>query len=176
MTHAMLVQIAYKWVLRNGCGVAFREFRTLACNGEFPDVIGFSSGGHSVLIECKVSRADFQADKKKTFRSTPELGMGCYRFFCCPKGLLQEEDIPAGWGLIEVDVKGKPRATIHPWREWATRNNRNPKNWKAEHGLMYSALRRLALRGRIDEVYDEKPDTFRIPENQDDSQQELFVE
>lgn len=65
ITHAHLVNAAYKWVLKSGgCGVAFREFRTYCCNGEQPDVIGFYSGG-SVLIECKASRSDFYADRSK---------------------------------------------------------------------------------------------------------------
>jgi len=157
-THAALVMIAYKWVLRNGCGVAFREFRSYACNGEYPDVIGFSSGGHSTLIECKATRSDFLADKKKSFRMTPELGMGSYRFFCAPKGLIKSEELPSGWGLIEVNAKGEPICKINPWRGWHVRGNRNQKNWKAEHGLMYSALRRLHLRGRIEEVYGQQED------------------
>jgi hypothetical protein len=174
LSHSILVQIAYKWILKNGCGVAFREFRTLACNGEFPDVIGFSSGGHSTLIECKATRSDFLADKKKAFRITPELGMGSYRFFCAPKRLIKETELPAGWGLIEVNEKGQPRATVHPWRDWQTRGNRNPKNLKAEHELMYSALRRLAIRGRIEEVYDGTVQELRLPESPDPNQAQLF--
>lgn len=158
ITHQLLVQIAYKWVLRNGCGVAFREFRSYACNGEFPDVIGFSSGGHSTLIECKATRSDFLADRKKSFRITSQLGMGSYRFFCAPDGLMLAADLPNGWGLIEVDAKGTPWCRVNPWKGWEKREQRNEKNWKAEHGLMYSALRRLHLRGRIEEVYGQQED------------------
>jgi hypothetical protein len=175
-SHAILVQIAYKWVLKNGCGVAFREFRSYACNGEFPDVIGFASGGHSTLIECKASRSDFLTDRKKSFRATPELGMGSYRFFCCQKGLIKESELPHGWGLIEINEKGQPRATVHPWRDWQTRDKRNAKNLKAEHELMYSALRRLALRGRIEEVYDGPVLELRIPSNPDPNQSALFID
>jgi len=176
LSHAILVQIAYKWILKNGCGVAFREFRSYACNGEFPDVIGFSSGGHSTLIECKATRSDFLADRKKTFRTTPELGMGSYRFFCCPKGLIKESELPDGWGLIEINEQGIARAVVHPWRHWQERENRNEKNWKAEHGLMYSALRRLALRGRIEEVYDGTVQELKLPSNPDVNQKDLFTE
>ena len=85
-THSELVEIAYKWVLKNAhCGVAFKELVTTAM--ETPDVIGFGGHRYSVLIECKASRADFLKDKKKPFRANPEIGMGKLRYYCCPKGL-----------------------------------------------------------------------------------------
>src|ERR1700743_1391059 len=107
LTHSELVQIAYRWVLKNGsCGVAFKELVTLGSN-EIPDVIGFGAWEHSVLIECKVSRSDFLADKHKSFRKEPHLGMGNQRFYCCPTGLIKVEELPEGWGLIYVNEKGK---------------------------------------------------------------------
>lgn len=156
-THQFLVEVAYSWLLKNcSCGVAFKELRSLACNNEFPDVIGFGSGGHSVLIEVKISRSDFFADRKKSFRRNPSMGMGTQRFYCCPEGLIQVEELPPGWGLIYVDQKGKARCKHSPYR--GNINERHAgfeKNFKAEHGLMYSALRRLHIRGRIDEIYKE---------------------
>jgi hypothetical protein len=60
MTHKEIVDKAYTWVLKNSsCGIAFKEFYSAACNGEYPDVIGFGAWGHSIVIECKVSRSDF---------------------------------------------------------------------------------------------------------------------
>jgi len=46
--------------------VAFKELKTAGI--EIPDVIGFGSG-FSIVIECKVSRADFLQDKKKPHRA-----------------------------------------------------------------------------------------------------------
>jgi len=47
MTHAELVEIAYIWCLNRGnCGIAFKEFKTNAANGECPDVLGIRSFGH----------------------------------------------------------------------------------------------------------------------------------
>ncbi len=156
-THNKLVESAYRWVLKNSsCGVAFKELNTTACNGEYPDVIGFGAWGHSVLIECKTSRADFHADKKKHFRQYPNLGMGTQRFYCCPKGLLKVEDLPKGWGLIYVNERFKAICVYTPYKgNIGERHDGFEKNTKAEHGLMYSALRRLHLRGRIDEIYDD---------------------
>ncbi len=154
--HRKLVESAYKWVLKNSsCGVAFKELNTLCCNGEYPDVIGFGAWNHSVLIEVKTSRSDFYADKKKSFRQNPQLGMGTQRFYCCPNNLLQIEDLPEGWGLIYVNEKFKARCVHQPYKgNIDERNNGFEKNLKAEHGLMYSALRRLHLRNRIEEIYE----------------------
>ena len=147
MTHKDLIEPAYKWVLNSGkCGVAFKEFKTANCAAEEPDVIGFRGGGHSVLIECKASRSDFLADKKKRFRVYPELGMGSQRYFCCPSGMIRVEELPRPWGLIYVDSAFRCRRIIKAGRV-------EQKNLKAEHEVMYSALRRLHIRNRIPEVY-----------------------
>ncbi len=155
-THMKLVESAYRWVLKNSsCGVAFKELNTTACNGEYPDVIGFGAWGHSVLIECKTSRSDFHADKKKMFRQYPSQGMGTQRFYCCPTNLLKVEDLPEGWGLIYINERFKATCVHSPYKgNINERHGGFEKNLKAEHGLMYSALRRLHIRGRIDEIYE----------------------
>ena len=156
MDHKQLVHVAYKWVLKNtSCGVAFHELVTLV--GEVPDVIGFGSGGHSVLVEVKMSRSDFLSDKNKWFRKHPARGMGSQRFYCCPTGLIKKSELPEGWGLIYVNNKMKARCAYSPYTgNIGERIEGIQHNIKAEHGLMYSALRRLHLRGRIEEIYDEE--------------------
>lgn len=155
MTHRQLVESAYRWVLGQSCGFAFKELRTI--ESECADVIGFGSWRRSILIECKASRADFQADKKKEFRRCPEKGVGRYRFYCCRRGLITIADLPANWGLIYVDEKGKARAVHNPYNTaggniW---ENGFEPNQEAERAYMYSALRRLFLRGRMDEIYNQ---------------------
>jgi hypothetical protein len=156
MTHKELVDKAYRWVLNNTrCGVAFKEFHSSACNGECPDVLGFFSFGSSVLVECKASRSDFLSDKKKRFRIKPELGMGKYRFYCCPTGLIKREELPDKWGLIYVNEKGRATCVWNPYNPMGGNiwTDGFEQNIRAEHGLMYSALRRFEVRGMIDTVY-----------------------
>lgn len=81
---------------------------TSATHGEQPDVLGIDSGGTSILCEVKVSRSDFLADKKKIWRVNHECGIGDYRVYVTPKGLLKPEEIPYGWMLWEVHGKTKP--------------------------------------------------------------------
>jgi hypothetical protein len=160
-THKDLIPIAYKWVLkRASCGVAFKELNTNCSNKEYPDVIGFSGWGRSVLIEVKVSRSDFLNDKKKAFRKDPHLGMGMYRFFMCPTGLIATHELPAGWGLIYVAGSGRATCVHNPYFKgpegniWA--NGFDKRNIVAEHGLMVSALRRLHIKGHIESIYDKQ--------------------
>ena len=160
MTHKELIPIAYKWVLKNAsCGVAFREFHT--SNMEIPDVLGFNSW-QSILIECKASRADFLKDAKKMHRGDGK-GMGMYRFYMCPTGLIKKEELPEKWGLIYVSDKGKATCVYNPIKErgrylteekkWE-RDNSFIRNMQAENAFMYSALRRMHLKGRLEEIYD----------------------
>lgn len=109
MTHAELVERAVRW-LRNsqGCHAVIHELVTSA--GEIADALGWKSHGCSILIECKTSRADFYADRKKPSRTIPELSIGTERYYLTPPGLLHPEDLPEGWGLLEV--RGKTIRTV----------------------------------------------------------------
>lgn len=151
LTHKKLIEIGYKWTL-NKCGFAFKEL-TVA-HDEVPDVLGFNSLG-TFLLEAKVSRADFLADKKKVFRVFSEKGIGDWRFFIVPKGLIKIEELPPNWGLIEVSEKGKATCIFNPFGKGNIYSlwKRCDKNLMAEYKFMYSALRRLHLRNRIDEIY-----------------------
>ena len=144
MTHKELVELSHKFVLKKmSCGFAVKELKTT--EKEIVDVLGFGAWNHSVLIEVKVSRSDFLADKKKSFRINPDEGVGRYRFYCCPKDLIKVEDLPKNWGLIYEEDK-KLKIVHNPYCK-------NPKgnifnggfiyNKDAERAIMYSTLRRI---------------------------------
>jgi len=118
--HHDLCTIAVKWLQRphsakgHGCDVAVSEIRS-GWDGEVPDAIGFRRKGipqedGSIVVEVKVSRADYLADRKKDHRQTG--GLGNWRYFLCPEGLIQADELPPGWGLIWVTRRGhvKPQA------------------------------------------------------------------
>ena len=155
MTHNELVDIAYNWVQCNAsCGMALKELQSVT---ERPDVIGFGGWCRTVLIECKASRSDFLGDKRKPFRINPHIGMGQFRFYMCPTGLIKKEELPDNWGLIYVNKKGKAKVCYNPYNGkggniWS--NGFNTRNQESEIRIMYSALRRLQIRGRIDEIYE----------------------
>src|SRR5699024_9478369 len=71
---------------------------------EIPDILGLRPHGN-VLIEVKVSRADFKRDRLKKGRSNECLQLGFRRLYLTPKGLLKVGELPEGWGLIEWNGK-----------------------------------------------------------------------
>ena len=154
LTHGDLVNIAEKWLLKR-CGFAFSELNTLSY--ETPDAIGFRQGG-SILIECKTSRADFLSDKKKIFRANPYMGVGLFRFYMCPDGLIKPTELPEKWGLLYVKETGKVSKKVGPkGNVWSSDNNAwafTDRNKQNETALMYSALRRLHLRGVMPMIYE----------------------
>jgi len=81
------------------CWVVASE--TYAPLTEIPDAIGWISGS-SFLIECKASRSDFLRDKTKRSRKFSEIGLGNYRFYMAEPNLIKPEELPEGWGLLEV--------------------------------------------------------------------------
>lgn len=114
ITHNDLVKIAERWLIgTRKCGAVITEMVTLGM--ETPDAIGFRDGS-STLIECKASRSDFLADAKKPFRRNPRIGMGTYRFYLCPAGIITFQDLPEKWGLIWVNEKGKAKMQVGPKR------------------------------------------------------------
>lgn len=143
LSHAELVTHAEKW-LRNscGCGVVLTELVTVAY--ETPDAIGFRSG-YSILVECKVNRQDFLKDAKKHFRIYPSDGVGSYRFYMCPEGVIKPEELPEKWGLIYVLPDGNRKRVVGPTGRnlWEPEFRFLEKNDNAERDMLVSALRRL---------------------------------
>ncbi|GAA4391764.1 hypothetical protein [Hymenobacter koreensis] len=153
MSHDELVEIAYRWVLRQGhAGVAFKEMVCASNGGEIPDVLAIGGRVGSIVIECKASRSDFLADRKKFVRLYPECGMGTHRIYCAPEGLLKLEELPDKWALLSVAPNGK--ATLHfrpcparPSVAFINDYHAQPCNKNAERAMMYSALRRIQQMG-----------------------------
>jgi hypothetical protein len=138
MTHAQLVQKAVAWLRAYRCGVVLSEQACLS--GEMPDAIGWKRACHSVLVECKVSRADFLADRDKPFRQKPESGVGCERFYLVPAGLVRPEEAPAGWGLLEW--RKRKVEMIRP----SGKNFRTAVGFNSEMNLLLASLRRVEIR------------------------------
>jgi hypothetical protein len=105
-----------------------------------PDAIGWKRASHSVLIECKLSRADFLADCDKPFRQKQELGLGCERFYLTLPGLLNLKELPPGWGLLEVRKR-----KVEVIRRSA-RDLRSPAGLAYEMNLLLASLRRVEIR------------------------------
>lgn len=151
-THDELTVLAEKWLLKR-CGFAFRELST-DC-GEIPDAIGFKEC-ESILIECKTSRQDFIADRKKQFRAIPAAGVGRVRFYLCEKGLIMPEDLPPKWGLIWVYESGQVRQKVGPKGDVWSKGSKfwfNKINVAGEMSLMYRALRRMQIHGVLPLIY-----------------------
>ena len=140
--HSELVKRAFTYLKFSvGCSIVFKE--RVASGSENPDAIGFK-GGFSYLIECKASRADFLADKKKRFRKNSEQGMGHARYFMSPVGLLEPSEMPEGWGLLEVyeTPPGLKNRTVKKAKDSVIFFERNRLG---EIAYLVSAIRRLNI-------------------------------
>lgn len=146
--HEDLSALAVKWVKRQGFSVIATDLSALGCR-ERADVVGFRSQC-SIIVESKVSRGDFLADAKKPMRAAG--GIGLYRFYICPPGLIRPEELPYGWGLlygsgkkIEEVVRPQgniwpgPNTTIDSWIPFQHEFDR-----QAERGILFSISRRLS--------------------------------
>ena len=154
--HNRLTELAARWLKRNGFGVVATEMN---CHGsrEQPDAIGFRSRS-SAIIEVKVSRADFRADLAKPERRIG--GLGLYRFYLCPVGMIEPHELPERWGLlyakgrsVETVVAPQGNAWLQPAAQvseavlaapWSTEwlNFQHDPDLDAERSALYSIARR----------------------------------
>ncbi|MBR2526524.1 hypothetical protein IKE67_08690 [bacterium] len=136
--HKKLVELGAKYLLNHQiCKYPKSTIVATEINiscGESPDIIGFS-GYRSFLIEAKQSRQDFKKDFKKWFRKNMECGMGDFRMYIAPKGLIKPDELPSNWGLIEVNEKDKCRMIVKPQK---TKGNK-----EAEMLIMASLIKRI---------------------------------
>ena len=146
ITHAQLVEQAKRWLKeahgsKFACGVVLTEFSCRA--SEIPDVIGFSAD-RSILIECKVSRADFLRDKRKPHRNYIKV-LGNLRYYLTLPNVACPEDIENGWGLLYATDK---KITEVKESEWFTNDSVKAAEWS----ILYSIVRRLNLRGYLKDI------------------------
>jgi len=144
-THTELCCIAADWLKRGAvfvdcmgarrrCKCTLVAVEVTTWDPEQPDAIGWVSD-RSILVECKTSRSDFLSDKRKPFRIVG--GMGDYRYYMAPKGIIGASDLPDGWGLIEVSDAGKCRCVVPATKQPDT-------NFDGERRLLISVTHRLA--------------------------------
>lgn len=95
--HEALCAKGVTWLKRNGFSVAAMNVWAYASR-ERVDCIGYRHQC-SVLIEVKVSKNDFFADNKKPERISG--GVGTYRFYLAPAGMINISELPPKWGLLE---------------------------------------------------------------------------
>ena len=138
--HAQLVARACQWLRRSyKCGIVLSE--QYCSTGEVPDVIAWKGFCKSVLVECKVSRADFLADAAKPFRQKPEGGMGSQRFYMAPAGMIAACELPRHWGLLELRGR-EVRMVVKPGRV----DLRTDVGLMKEMNLLLASLRRVEVR------------------------------
>ena len=128
MTHSELVELARRFLFRKN-PIVLTELTSI---GECADAIGFSLGV-STVIECKTSLSDYYAESSKPFRAEPHNGMGDYRYYLAPRGLLK--NVREGWGWLETDGR-----RIFKLRDASFFENSNKRQ---ELTVLTSAMRRL---------------------------------
>ncbi len=138
--HAQLVARTVDWLRRRyKCGIILSE--QYCATGEVPDVIAWKGFCKSVLVECKVTRADFLADAGKPFRLKPQEGMGCQRFYLAPPGMIPPGELPKHWGLLELHGR-EVRVVVKPGRI----DQRGEVGLMKEMNLLLASLRRVEVR------------------------------
>lgn len=102
MTHKDLVKLGVNYLLNaKKCNPVFAE-RGSANISEVPDVIGWTSR-ECIIIECKASRADYLADRKKPSRKDNK-GLGSRRYYLLTKDVYDvivcSKFTDCGWGIL----------------------------------------------------------------------------
>nr|WP_297167550.1 hypothetical protein [uncultured Dysgonomonas sp.] len=140
--HNELCQIAAKLIKRHGIGWRKPKYIVVEielAGFEQPDIYCFG-GERSIMIEVKVSRSDFLADKKKWHRQHPENGVGECRYYLCPYQLISVDELPEKWGLLyykdnKIEVIKNPE--------------RQQSNTHSELAIVSSVLRREGFYNKI---------------------------
>jgi len=159
-THKQLCEIALIWLKRSlsakapACDIVFKETKNNITD-EVVDAIGFKVAGTckgSTLIEVKTNREDFFRDKHKLHRRSPELGLGLYRYFMVPEGIISIDELPEKWGLIEVNNKRKIKVLrghvlVNDLKHWQF-----IRNIEAENSLLTKTIARFDNLGNLDLV------------------------
>lgn len=112
LSHKQAIDIAANWLANQKKAtcpyramIILREPTSLLSTigtTELPDVLGVFNASQTVNIEVKVSRADFFADKNKQHNHP----YGHYKIYACPTKMINEDEVPDGWGLLYLSGNG----------------------------------------------------------------------
>lgn len=158
-THDKLVSKAANFLkYEKNCAVVLEEHDCATAGGEIPDVIGWKNR-RSYLVECKTSRSDFFRDRKKSFRKPghelqTRYGMGWYRYYFVPEGLVKPEEVPENWGLVYLDGRSykeiitcdqslRDNPTVINTENPVRYNEQSEESLRNEIAMLTSALRRI---------------------------------
>lgn len=94
-------------------------------------------------------RSDFLADRKKPFRADPSRGLGLYRYYLAPKGLLRAFEMPTVRGLLGVSGGRVFLSCGHEPKSWP--QGHNPWAFECrfhagEMQMLLSAMNRIKMR------------------------------
>jgi len=119
VTHRELVRRAARWLLGARCKLVVINAKPWGC-AEHPDAIGWTPDGESVVVECKMSVADFLADVHKRWRRIGR-GMGMRKYYLVPEKLLGKVYVPHGIGLLALcgqRIRTVSEAVARQDRDW----------------------------------------------------------
>ena len=98
--------------LPDGTGAAMRRRFDFYALNTWP-----SKRFRSVVVEVKVSRADFRRELAHREKREPAEQRANECYFAVPHGLVQVDEVPEGWGLITADAGGLKLRKSAQWRE-----------------------------------------------------------
>lgn len=79
------------------------------------------------------------------------MGVGDFRYYMAPPGIIKPDELPKNWGLLEVHSKIiRVIAEAKKFSFWAI----GFSAWR-ERPLLISALRRVKLRGDLEKIYNQ---------------------
>lgn len=139
LTHSQLVDLAGRYLQRKlYCKMVFQECSTIE---RVFDAIGYQSNT-GYMIEVKVSRADFFADRKKKHFGNPSANK---HFYLVPAGLVEEKDLPEGYGLLYAHsdkLSGIEQVVYGKWHVGGV-------DEQLKSMLMYQACNKMGVTGRF---------------------------
>ena len=143
LRHEELLKTAATFINNKGL-THFGKSTYVVCNyndGMEPiDVFGFG-GGCTQIIKVITTRMELNLDLERAYRKCPKYGIGEFRSYLCPNGLLNKEDIPKNWGLLWCDNKGKIIEILNPQKQ--------EENKAQEAKIIKSLLRRNGINPEI---------------------------
>ena len=144
--HELCCLVAKKFFKRhfNVFGMRNTQYVAIELNTicrEIPDVFGFG-GNYTQLFEVKMTHADFLNDKKKKWKNFSD-GVGEYRTYVCPEGVIDESELPEKYGLLHYDE-------VNEWF-WCKRKpeKQSDVDKQSEIQLILSIMRRENIKPQI---------------------------
>lgn len=146
-----LCQACSTWIYKSHFKDLMWKYVIIGLKGvtnKMPDIYAVS-GLFSLCVEVKMTRGEFTRSLKKKNNLYYDNGCGTYRYYLCPDGVININELPDGWGLINYNYDEQNLTIVKESTEFDCK-------YRSDMMILSSFIKKLGIKSQIFNFLEQK--------------------